>query len=120
MATPNLKTIATVTPGILDSRQLANGANTIYTVPADKAVKLAALIVANVTAVPVTVTVSVVPSGGAVDGTHVIVSAATIVANDTLNIDEVDGVWLGAGDKVAINSSAAASVDSTLSGLLFA
>jgi len=120
MATPNLKSIATVTPGILDSRQLANGANTVYTVPASKAVKLASLVLANVTAVPVTVTVSIVPSGGAVDGTHVIVSAYVLAANDSVTITEVAGLWMGDGDKVAINSSAAASVDSTLSGLLFA
>lgn len=120
MGTPNLKSIGSVTPGILDSRQLATGANTIYTVAANKAVKLSALILANVTAAPVTVTVSIVPSGGAVDGTHVIVSAQIIAPNDTITLTEVAGVWMGDGDKVAVNASAATSIDSTLSGLLFA
>lgn len=120
MATPNLSAITTVTPGILASQQLASGDVTVYTVPANKAAKLAKLVLSNVSAASVAVSVSIVPSGGAVDGTHRVVSGYSLVAGDTTTITEVEGCWLGQGDLVSINTSAATAIDVLLSGLVFA
>jgi hypothetical protein len=119
MATPNLSAITTVTPGILTSQQLASGDVTVYTVPANKAAKLAKLVLSNVSASAVTVSVSIVPSGGTVDGTHRVVSGYSLAAGDTTTITEVEGCWLGQGDLVSINTSAGTSVDVLLSGLVF-
>ncbi|MBN9209369.1 MAG: hypothetical protein J0H96_11985 [Microbacterium ginsengisoli] len=120
MATPNLSNITTVTPGILASQQLASGDTTIYTVPANKAAKLAKLVLTNTSAAAVTVSVSVVPSGGSVDGTHRVVSGYSLAAGDSTTVTEIEGCWLGQGDLVSVNASTAAVVDVMLSGLVFA
>lgn len=120
MATPNLKSIATVTPAVLASAQLAAGETTVYTVPANKAAKLAKMVLTNTSALAVVLSVSCVPSGGAVDGTHRIVSAFSLAAGDSIVVDELEGVWLGAGDFLSVNASAATAVDVLLSGLVFA
>lgn len=121
MATPNLTSITTVTPGVLASQQLASGDTSIYTVGASKAAKVAKLVLANTsTTASVTVSVSVVPSGGTLDGTHKLVSGFVLAANDSTVITEAEGLWLGAGAIVSCNASTAALVDVTLSGLEFA
>jgi hypothetical protein len=121
MATPNLSSITTVTPGILGSLQLASGDNTVYTVPASKAAKLSPLILTNTsTTSTVVVSVSVVPSGGTLDGSHKVLAGYTMQPGETVQVDELDGMWLGDGDKVSVNAAAAAAVDATLSGLIFA
>ena len=120
MATPNLSAITTVTPGILASQQLASGDTTIYTVPANKAAKLAKLALTNVSGAAVVVSVSVVPSGGAVDATHRVVSGFSLAAGDSTTVTEIEGCWLGQGDLVSVNASAATAIDVLLSGLVFA
>lgn len=120
MATPNLFSITTVTPAVLASSQLASGANTIYTVPANKAAKISKLVLTNVTGASVVVSVSLVPSGGTVDGTHLVVSSFAITANDSITVTELDGMWLGAGDFISVNAASATAIDANLSGLVFA
>lgn len=120
MATPNLSAITTVTPGILASAQLGSGDTTVYTVPASKAAKLAKLVLTNVTGAAVTVSVSIVPTGGTIDGTHRVVSGYSLAAGDTTTVTEVEGCWLGQGDLIAVTTSAAAAVDVLVSGLVFA
>lgn len=120
MATPNLSTITTVTPGILSSVQLASGDTAVYTVPGSKAAKIGPLILCNTSATAVIVSAGVIPSGGSVDGTHKIVSALSIAGGETVTLDEFDGQWLGDGDKVNVTAGTAAAVDATLTGLVFA
>jgi myosin-crossreactive antigen len=117
MATPNLTGITSVVPGILASTQLASGDNAVYTVGAGKAAKLATLILCNVSASAVTVSVAVVKSGGSVDGTHRILSGYSLAGGATATLDDIAGMWLGDGDLVSINASAATSIDVTLTGL---
>jgi hypothetical protein len=119
MATPNLTAITTVTPGVLASLQLASGEQTIYTVGASKAAKLAKLVLANTTGTAVTVSVSVVPSGGTADATHRVVSGYSLAAGDSTTVSEVEGMWLGAGSLLSVAASAAPAVDAVLSGLEF-
>lgn len=120
MATPNLTAITTVTPKVLASSQLASGESTVYTVGASKAAKIAKFVLTNTSASAVTVSASVVPSGGTVDGTHRVVSAYPLTAGDTIVVSEVDGVWLGQGDFLSVNASAGTAVDILVSGLEFA
>ena len=119
MATPNLNSITTVIPKVLASAQLASGDTTVYTVGASKAAKLAKLVLTNTSASAVTVSVSVVPSGGTVDGTHKVVSAYSIAAGDSTAITEAENIWLGAGDFISVNASAATSINVLASGLEF-
>lgn len=119
MATPNLSTITSVIPKLLYSAQLGAGDTAIYTVPASKAVKLSTLTLCNINSIAVTVSVSLIPSGGAVDGTHKVVNAYSIAAGDTLTVDELKGAWLGDGDKINVNAGTAASIDPVLTGLEF-
>jgi hypothetical protein len=119
MATPNLTSITSVIPKVLASAQIASGDNTVYTVGASKAAKLAKLVVANVSASAVVVSVSIVPSGGTVDGTHKIMSASSLAAGDSTVITEAENIWLGAGDFISVNASAATSVNVLASGLEF-
>ncbi|HET6916482.1 MAG TPA: hypothetical protein VFH56_10385 [Acidimicrobiales bacterium] len=121
MATPNLNSITNVTPGILGSAQLASGDNTLFTVAAGKAAKLSPLILVNTSATAsVAVSVSVIPAGGSVDGTHKVISGYTMQPGETVTVDELQGMWLGDGDKVSVNAATAAVVDATLTGLVFA
>lgn len=119
MATPNLNAITSVIPKILASAQLASGDNTVYTVGASKAAKLAKLVLSNVSASAVTVSASIIPSGGTVDGTHKIVSAYSLLAGDSTVITEIENVWIGAGDYISVNASAATSINVFASGLEF-
>jgi len=81
--TADFKQAATLVGKILAGGQIAAATTntTIYTVPALSATKVATGALMNVSAATVTVSVSVVPSGGAVDGTHKILTA-TLAAGD--------------------------------------
>lgn len=72
---------------------------------------------ASTFATAVTVYVSLVQSGGAVDATHRIISGFSLVANDTLSLrDYVDGAMLGPGDVIAAYAGTATAVDLVLTG----
>jgi myosin-crossreactive antigen len=120
VATPNLLILATVTPKILASAQLSSGDNTIYTVGSSKAAKIATLTLCNTTGSAVTLSVSVVPAGGGVDGTHRAVSGYVLAGGDATVVAEVAGMWLGASDFVSVNVSTGAAVDVVMSGIEFA
>lgn len=120
MPTPNLTGITTVTPTVLASSQLASGDTTVYTVPANKAAKITKLVLCNTSGLSVTVSVSIVPSGGTVDGTHKVVSNYSLTGSDSITVTEVEGMFLGAGDYVSVNAGTGAAVDVSLNGLVLA
>lgn len=102
---------------ILASGQIAGTALTpVYTVPVSSAAKIATAVLTNVTASAVTVSVSVVPSGGTLDGTRVIVSAFLLAANDSTNLFELAGALLDAGAVISVIASAGAAVNYLLTG----
>src|SRR4051812_38004223 len=110
MATPNLigtpgaaGTASSLTQKLIASMQLASGANTVYTVPADCAAKIATAALCNTSASSVVVSVSVVPVGGTVDSTHRVVSGYPLAAGDTLDLDSLRGLMLGPGDFISVN-----------------
>lgn len=120
MATPNLLSIAAVTPKILASAQLVAGDNAVYTAPASKAAKLATIVLCNISASPVVISVSLIPSGGAVDGTHRVISGYSLAAGDSITVNELSGAWMGAGDLLSINAATGTAVDASVTGLEFA
>lgn len=80
----------------------------IYTVPANSAVKIASIAFANAAALAGTLSVSVVPAGGTSDGTHLILANYPIAAGDALSHKDVlsalDGAMLDAGAQIAVTS----------------
>lgn len=106
---------------ILASGQVAGtGATTVYTVPGSSAVKVATCSLTNITASAVTVTVAVVPSGSTNDGTHTVLSAYSLAANDTISAQDVlsalTGLMLDAGATVQVTAGTATSIDYLLTG----
>jgi hypothetical protein len=118
MPNPDFKQGTSLLGKILASGQVAAASTntTIYTVPANSAVKVATFSLTNVTGSAVVVSVSVVPSGGTVDGTHKIVSSYSLAANDTTKITEIEGAMLDAGAFVSVNASAVTAIDYLLTG----
>lgn len=95
---------------------------TIYTVPANTAVRVASFAIANTsTTAPVVINkVSVVPNGGAVDGTHQMLTNYQLLAGDTIShgdvLSFVLGMMLDAGARIVINVSVAATANYLLTG----
>ncbi|MCW3041541.1 MAG: hypothetical protein JWM31_3446 [Solirubrobacterales bacterium] len=123
MAAPNLVTIASMVQKLLVSQQLTATTETVvYTVPTGQAVKLAQGSLCNITGSAVTVTLSLIQSGGTVgDGTHRVINSYSLGANDTLPLgDYLGGHMLGDGDKIAVTAGTANAIDVVLSGAVSA
>ena len=123
MAAPNVLALASLTQGILVSQQITVTTETVvYTVPANKAVKLAQGSLCNVTGSAVTVSLGLCPSGGTVgDGTHRVINNYSLAANDTLPLgDYIGGHMLGDGDKITVVCATANAVDVVISGAVSA
>lgn len=125
MPNPDFKQATTLLGKILASGQVpATTATTIYTVPAASAVKVATLSLSNTTSSAVTVTISVIPSGGTVDGTHQVLSSYSLAAYDTISHEDVlsalKGAFLDAGAFLAITAATANAVDYLLTGAVSA
>jgi hypothetical protein len=102
---------------ILTSGQVAGtSATTIYTVPASSAVKVASAVLCNITGSAVTVTVAVVPSGQALDGTRSIVSAYSLAANDSTSLSELVGAMLDTGAFISVTASAGTAINYLITG----
>jgi hypothetical protein len=90
---------------------------TVYTVPGSSAIKLATFSITNVTANPVTVSVSVSATGGTIsDGTHKVLSSYSLAANDSTKVTEVEGAMLDTGAFISINASAATAINYLITG----
>lgn len=105
----------------LASGQISStGDTTIHTVAASTREKIATFSLTNVTGSNVTVSVSIVPSGGTIDGTHRVISSYALLANDTISHEDVlaatKGVLLPAGAYISVNVSTGAAVDYCITG----
>lgn len=92
------------------------GNNTVYTVPALSAVKLASGVLCNTTGSPVTVSVSVVPNGGSVAVTNRVIDSYSLAAHDSIPMPEIAGALLDAGVVISVNTSTANAVNVVLTG----
>lgn len=122
MPTPNVLTLTSLTQALLVSQQLTSTAETtVYTVPANKAVKIAQGSLCNTSGAQVSVSVSLVPSGGTADGTHRVIAGALLDPHDTLSLaDYLGGHMLGAGDFISVIASTANVVAVVISGAVSA
>lgn len=121
MATPDLLNLTSGAPGILTAGAalLATGEVTVYTVPANRAAKLLKAVLANTSAASVTVAVSVVPSGGTAGVANRVVASYALAAGDSTLLTELEGIELGAGDFVSVNSSAGTAIAAMISGRVY-
>jgi hypothetical protein len=115
----NLLAITSMLPGTLVSQQLPSGDHTVFTCPASTAVRIFHGTLCNVSGSAVTVSLSVVPNGGTLDGSHKAIAGFALAAGDTLSLkDYLTGAMLAPGDFISVNSSAATAVDVVISGLV--
>lgn len=117
----DFKQSANLAGKILASSRLAGTSDTtVYTVPGASAVKLASMALTNTSDSAVTVTVSIVPNGGTVDGTHQILSAYPLAARDTICQEDVlaaiKGAMLDTGAFISVKASTGAVVSYLLTG----
>jgi hypothetical protein len=103
---------------ILSSQQLSvTTAVTVYTVPANTTTKITHGVICNTGATAAVINMSLVPSGGSVDGTHRIISGYNLAAGDSLPLGEyLSHAMLAPGDLVAVTTSVANAVDVVLTG----
>lgn len=119
--TANIMAASSALPQVLFSGQLTNVDATLYTCPASSSVKIANASICNVSGSAVTISLSMVRSGGTLDGTHRIVAPGySLAAGDTLPLkDLLAGHTLGPGDFVAGYASVNSAADLVLSGTVF-
>lgn len=113
--------VASMVRKILASGQVAaTTATTLYTVPASKEAKISSFALTNTSSSTVTVSVSVVPSGGSVDGTHLVLASYSLAAYDTISHEDVlsalKGVYLDTGAFLAVTVGTANAVDYLVTG----
>jgi hypothetical protein len=122
MAVPNVLALASLTQALLVSQRLTTTAETtVYTVPANKAVKLAQGSLCNTAGTTVTLSLSLVPSGGTADGTHRVISGFQLSPGDTLPLGEyLGGHMLGPGDFISVIAATANAITVVISGAVSA
>jgi hypothetical protein len=111
MAGNNIIVAASIEPKVIRSAYLPITTEAAqYTVPASTSVKVATATITNVTASAVTVSLSVVPAGGSLDGTHRVLNSYSLPANDTLELSFLKGAMLGPGDFIGGLAGTASAV----------
>lgn len=125
MTTPNLLAATSLQQGLLNTPALLpSGETTIYTVATSKAVKISTASLCNTTATAVTVSVSIVPNGGAAGTSNRIVASYLLAAYDTLSQEDglaaLKGAMLGENQFVSVNVGTASAVVFTATGTVVA
>lgn len=121
MSGNNVIQAASISPQVLVSQQLGVADAALYTVAAGQSVKVAHGVLCNVTGSAVTVYLSVIKSGGAVDSTHRVISGYSLAANDSLALSTyLAGAMLGPGDVIAGYAGTASAVDLVITGTVHA
>jgi hypothetical protein len=106
-------------PQVLVSQQLAASETAQYTAATAHWVKVGSATIANTSGSAVTVSISVVKSGGSAGSTNRVVSAYPLAAGDDTVLTELVDVFLGPGDFISALASAATSVALVVSGVVF-
>jgi hypothetical protein len=117
MAGDNIINAATIAPQIIRSAYLPITTEAAqYTVAAATSVKIATASITNVTGTAATVSISLVPTGGSLDGTHRVVNSYSLPANDTLELGMLRGAMLGPGDVIGGLAGTASAVVLVVTG----
>lgn len=111
MPTQNLLSASSNLPQVLVSQQLAATETTQYTGPANSAVRIVTAGLTNTSGSAVTVSVSLVKSGGTAGNANRILASYSLASHDSLSLNDVlSGAMLGPGDFISAIASAATSV----------
>ena len=106
-----------VSKALVENVQAAAVNTTQYTAPANTRTSLDKMTANNPTGAAVTLTVNLVPSGGAASAANTVISAQTIAAGTTYLCPEISGGQvLNPGGFLSTNASVAASISLRVSG----
>ena len=86
---------------LLEGSLTANAQTTYYTCPASTKVQIDKFTGTNTTGVAATLSVNLVPSGGAAGASNLIVSAKSLAAGETYTFPEITQHYLNAGGFVS-------------------
>lgn len=101
---------------LFNPNQAANAETTQYTAPASTRTIIDKFTGTNTTGGAVTITVKLVPNGGAAGASNTIVSVKSIAAGECYTFPELVGHVLNPGDFISTLASAAASITIRASG----
>ena len=101
---------------LFETAQIPNANTVLYTAPANTRTIIDKMTVTNTTGGALTVTVFLVPSGGAANAGTTVISAQSVASNSTILCSEVVGHILNPGDAIVAIASAAASLTGRASG----
>ncbi len=118
MATQNVMAATSAIPQVLVSKQIENIETTQLTGPANSAVKIAKATLANPTGSAVTVSLSVVKSGGTGGAANRVIAGYSLAAGDSTVLSEIEGHFLGPGDFVSAIAGAVSAVTLVISGVV--
>lgn len=118
--TQNVAAVTSLLPQILCSTRIASTAETtVYTVPGSTGAVIKHGTLCNTTGAAVTVSLSLVPSGGTAGATNRVISSFSLPANDTQPLrDYLAGACLGPQDFVSIQVGTADAVVLALTGMV--
>lgn len=89
----------------------------LYTVPAASTTRITSFSITNKTATAALIDVSVVTTGGTVDGTQLVVSGYSVPAHDSTIIKEVIGGFYPAGTFISVTAGTVNALCYSISGL---
>jgi hypothetical protein len=124
MVTGDFKNGTALTGGVLAQQQVPAVEASISTVPASTYVKLAKVVLCNTSASAVTVSLSLVKSGGTGGASNRAIASWPLgsagASTSTVDVTELAGALAGPGDFISAVASAATSVAVTVSGAVSA
>lgn len=119
MATQNLMDATSGLPKVLVSQFLANSETTQYTGPANSSVKISSARLTNTSGSAVTVSISLVKTGGTAGNSNRVLAGYSLAAGDGIDLPELAGAFLGPADFVSAIASTGSAVALVLTGVVF-
>jgi hypothetical protein len=117
--TQNLMDATSALPQVLVTSQLTTSEATYYTGPANSAVKISSARLTSTSGSAVTVSISLVKTGGTAGNSNRVLSSYSLAAGDGTDLPELKDAFLGPGDFISAIASSATSVTLVVSGVVF-
>lgn len=109
--------ISTVTPkGLVDAAYASNSDTVVYTVPAATTTIIDKFTATNTDGSSQTLNVNIIPSGGSVGASNLILDAVSIATLVCRDCSELQNQILNAGDKISVKASIASKIVIRASG----
>lgn len=93
--------MTTIARCLIEAAYAANAETTQYTAPEGSRVSIDKFTATNVTGAPATITVKLVPSGGAAGASNIIVQTKALAAGECYTFPELVGHVLNTGDFIS-------------------